>query len=296
MRNGYEYPPLGATELYERFMRLALLSIGARSRWLDYPGGRLHALDLDGKGELPPIVLLHGFSASGASQYWSMAPYLRERARRVILPDLPGHGLSTVPHGLDAQRILDGLHRAMDSLLDRPVVMFASSMAGAFAVRFAHQRPESLSGLMLCSPAGAPMSATERLLLQESFRIENHRDALEFVDRLFHKPHPFRHIYAWGIRRQFNRPHLLDLLDRLDEDQFLQPEELRGLKMPVYLLWGGADRVLPTSHLAFYREHLPPGTQIETPPTLGHAPFLSLADGVADRLVRFANRITGSTR
>jgi pimeloyl-ACP methyl ester carboxylesterase len=293
--NGSPYA-VDATQVYERLVRLAMLARGAKSHWLDHRGTRLHALDLAGRGTLPPLALLHGFSASGASQYWAMASQLRQHARQVLLPDLPGHGLSRFTGKLEPEHIQEAVDLCMEKLVEGPAIVFATSMAGAFAVRFAYEHPDRVAGLMLCSPAGAPVSPADRLLLEETFRIDSHQDALAFVDRLFPKPHRLRHLYAWGVRKQFNRPQLQGLLERLGDTPLLRPEELSGLRMPVYLLWGGADRVLPRSHFAFYRAHLPPDTEIDTPALLGHAPFLDRADRVSERLLRFAEKVSGGAR
>jgi pimeloyl-ACP methyl ester carboxylesterase len=56
-------------------------------------------------------------------------------------------------------------------------------------------------------------------------------------------------------------------------------------------LWGGADRILPRAHLDFFRQHLPSGSAIHTPPEFGHAPFLHRADEVSALLVRFARSL-----
>ncbi len=37
----------------------------------------------------------------------------------------------------------------------------------------------------------------------------------------------------------------------------LDPEQLHALRPPTLLLWGRSERVLPTSHLEFFRKHLP---------------------------------------
>ena len=62
--------------------------------------------------------------------------------------------------------------------------------------------------------------------------------------------------------------------------------------MPVYLLWGAADTLLPKAHFEFFREHLPPDAVVERPPHFGHAPFLHQADEVAERMLRFLSKVT----
>lgn len=282
---------LDGTELYERLMRRVLMSLGARPCWVPFDGGAVHALVIRGHGTLPPVALLHGFSASGSSQYWSMVATLKRRVSRIIIPDLPGHGLSSVPVGLDAAALQRGICRALEQLLDEPTVVFASSLSGGLAIRFAGAHPERLRGLMLCSPGGAPLLNGEREALFRLFRIVAHEDALVFVDRLFPTPHPLRHVYAWGVRQQFNRPHLVMLLDRVRDDLFLQPSELQALPMPVHLIWGAADRILPESHFAFFERNLPKTATIERPRHFGHAPFLHHGHELAERFLAFCERV-----
>lgn len=282
---------LDGTELYERLMRRVLMALGATPRWVPFRGGVVHALEVKGEGPLPPVALLHGFSASGASQYWTMVPHLRHRVSRIIVPDLPGHGLSSVPIPFDGDVLHDGLADALQQLFDAPTVIFASSLAGGLAVRFASENAGLVRGLMLCSPGGAPLMNGEREHLMRLFSIRAHEDALAFVDRLFPRPHPLRHMYAWGVRQQFNRPHLVGLLDRVGSRGFLTAEEVRRLSMPVHLIWGEADRILPESHYAFFERNLPKSATVERPHNFGHAPFLHRGLELADRILAFAERV-----
>lgn len=281
---------LSGTELYERSMRRVLMTLGARSHHIPFEGGALHALDVPGHGPLPPVVLLHGFSASGASQYWGMVWRLRSRVSRIVVPDLPGHGLSSVGF-LDGDVLQRGLSLTLDRMAREPVVVFASSLSGALAVRYAAIHPQRLLGLMLCSPGGAPITPKDHARLLHLFRIRGHDDALTFVDHLFPRRHPLRHLYAWGVRQQFNRPHLLSLLERADGARFLAPDELARLRMPVHVVWGSADRILPESHFEFFRRHLPPGTVFDRPASFGHAPFVNEAGPLTQKLLGFCDRV-----
>lgn len=283
-----------STVLYERMMRRLAVLRGARSHQVAYDHGTVHVLDLPGRGYLPPVVLLHGYSASGPTQYLPMVRRLRPHVRRVLLPDLPGHGSSSVPPSLDEEIIQAGLTAAMNELLRRPAVIFASSLAGGFAVRFAHRRPHLVRGLMLCSPGGAPLDHVQLDELFDTFAVRTHEQALAFVDRLFPRPHPLRHAYAWGVRQQFSRPHLRTLLEHARRARFLEPEEIRGLRVPVHLIWGRADRILPRSHFEFFRTHLPPHAEVETPPGYGHAPFLHRAGDLTERLLHFTRKVAAA--
>lgn len=272
-------------------MRQLYVALGARPRSLDWEHGRLRWLEINGPGTLPPVVLVHGYSASGPSQYGAIVRRLRHQVGRLVLPDLPGHGASSVPAvGLTAANMYQGLAHVLDRVAE-PALVFASSMGGGLATRYAVEQPERVRGLMLCSPSGAPFIARERADLEATFRVTTHREALSFTDRLFMRRHPLRHLYAWGVRDQFTRPHLVALLRRASEMRSLEPEELRGLRMPVHLLWGRADTLLPPSHFEFYRAHLPAGAIIDRPDDFGHAPFLTQPDQVCERILRFARSL-----
>ncbi|MGZ4291458.1 MAG: alpha/beta fold hydrolase, partial [Gaiellaceae bacterium] len=65
-------------------------------------------------GEGPPLLLLHGFGGA-AWNYTEMAPLLA--GRRLLIPDLPGHGASDP---LPAPSIA-GFADAVAGLLDEPV-------------------------------------------------------------------------------------------------------------------------------------------------------------------------------
>jgi pimeloyl-ACP methyl ester carboxylesterase len=111
---------------------------GARIRWFE-------------AGEGPPVLLLHGFG--GAAWNWTeVAPLLP--GRRVLIPDLPGHGGSSP---LPAPS-LAGFADAVAGILDEPAGVVGHSLGGVVALRLAERRPELVRGLVLAAPAGISSS------------------------------------------------------------------------------------------------------------------------------------------
>lgn len=277
--------------LYERLMRRRMVALGARSRFTSYDQGTLHWLDLKGRGNLPPLVMVHGFSAAGTTQFGPLAQQLRQDVSRLILPDLPGHGHSRAPeNGLASESMFDGLCAALDRALDTPAVLCASSMGGAMAIRYALRRPERVLGLFLSSPGGAPPPDLARFV--GKFRINSHKDALRFVDGLFSHRHRLRHAYAWGVRRQFGRAHLQQALSALSQNDFFAGDELESLSMPICMLWGGSERLLCPKQREFFRAHLPEHTQWIEPPHFGHVPFLDHRREAIKYLLAFTRGLT----
>jgi pimeloyl-ACP methyl ester carboxylesterase len=104
-------------------------------------------------GSGPPLVLLHGLGGM-ASNWRLVAPALAEE-RRVIVPELPGHGGSgRLP---EASR-LDPFADAMLAVAERedavPAPWVGHSLGGLVALRAAARRPEAVEGVVLAAAAG----------------------------------------------------------------------------------------------------------------------------------------------
>jgi pimeloyl-ACP methyl ester carboxylesterase len=299
-----EKPPLlgpRPTPVLQHLPRLADMVLlqtlyvrGYASRRLPTSVGVLHALEAKGAGDLPPVLVLHGLSASG-QYYENLMRRVRPFVRRVIAPDMPGHGYSELPpEGLNHDTLGTGLREGLDQILTEPLVVFGNSLGAAAAVRYASERPERVLGLFLAAPGGAPMEAAELNRFVDNFMLHDHDKALDFVDRLFHRPHPMRHLLAWGVRQQFGRTGIEDLLRSTKPQDLLRAEELERLKMPVFVLWGDADRVLRPSDRTFFEKHLPAHAEVHRYEEFGHVPHISHPDHLAELLIDFTRRVAAS--
>jgi pyruvate dehydrogenase E2 component (dihydrolipoamide acetyltransferase) len=233
------------------------------------------------------MVLLHGYSAA-AIHYLPLIRRIRPLTRRIIAVDLPAHGLSDSPRApLQGKALRSGLIEALDSLLIEPAVLFGNSMGGLGAIHYALARPERVAGLVLCSPAGAPMNETELVDFHASFRIRSHVDALDFTDRLLPRGASLRHPVAWSIRQKFNRPAMRALLESLRPSDCLRPDEFRSLQPPMLVIWGTQDHILPRYHVEFFRRHKPLHAHFEEPEGFSHSPYLENAPALTARLATF---------
>ncbi len=104
-------------------------------------------------GEGTPVVLLHG--PSGNAAHWmDVIPALAE-SHRVVVPDLPGHGASELTEGdPDAPRVLAWLGELVERTCTSPPVLVGFALGGAIAARFAIDRPDEISGLVLVDSLG----------------------------------------------------------------------------------------------------------------------------------------------
>lgn len=125
----------------------------------DVGGLNLNSLVLEPVGEtdLPPIVFLHGASASLYDPLLSFGEKLAGRARLLFI-DRPGHGDSDA--GGAANLLPDGQADAVAVLMEKrgiaQAVIVGHSFGGAIAAALAVRHPDKVAGLVFLSPAVYP--------------------------------------------------------------------------------------------------------------------------------------------
>jgi pimeloyl-ACP methyl ester carboxylesterase len=278
----------------ERLGRLALRQRGFATRWVPTPTGVLHAFDAPGRGALPTVVLLHGIGSS-STPFAPVMVRLARHVRRVVAVDYPGHGFSPrSKEPLTPDRLFASVTTALDDLLagDRAIVV-GNSLGGAVALHYARERSRRVRGLVLLSPAGARSTEQEWRALKAAFDLRSRADALGFLDRVYHRTPRIAALIAHELPGSLLRPAVRELLASTTQAHFAAPEALAALDMPVLLLWGRSERLLPRGHLTYFREHLPPHAIVEQPEGVGHCPHVDAPSQLAARIVAFARDAIG---
>ncbi len=126
------------------------------------PGVRTVTLSGEVAGDGPPLVLLHGLSATRRNVVQGSRALIR-RGYRLIAYDARGHGQSSPAQERSAYEYRD-LVRDLDAVLayfdlDR-AVLIGSSMGAATAMAFALEFPERVPALVQITPAYAGQSRT----------------------------------------------------------------------------------------------------------------------------------------
>jgi pimeloyl-ACP methyl ester carboxylesterase len=121
--------------------------------WGSFEERRLNGSRYFVGGEGPPIVLVHGLGGM-ASNWRLVAPQLAGE-RRVIVPELPGHGGSAP---LVDVRSVDPFADAVLAVVEAedalPAPWVGHSLGALVGLRAALRRPEAVTGLVLAAAAG----------------------------------------------------------------------------------------------------------------------------------------------
>ncbi|GGM89300.1 hydrolase [Terrabacter tumescens] len=299
---------------------------GGASRTIDLEGP-LHWVDFGGPEapadgpEPPPVVLVHGLGGSHLN-WVGIAPALAER-RRVVALDLPGFGL-TPALGRDTSVNHNAalLSRFAHAVLGRPVVLVGNSMGGMVSLLLADRRPEQVVGLGLVDPAlpnpGArpdpQVAATfamyavprvgEMVLTRYNTRFSDRQRVLGTVALCFADPSRADdavveagvELAAW--RRSLPDPEgeflgaarslLRVLRGRREYDRIM-----RELKVPVLLIHGTRDRLVPIS-AARRAARLNPGWATAYLDGMGHTPQLEAPEDVLGHLEPWLDSLDAS--
>jgi len=268
-----------------------LVARGARSETVELAGQRLHHFTVKGSGKGPPLVLVHGLGGAASGFGRVMLPLAR-RFERVFAVDLPGHGFSPEyclgPVCVRGQ--YDMLVEYCRQVVGGPAFVVGNSLGGALSVQLASEHPELVSALGLVSPAGADVGHEPIREVLEAMDVRTAEQSRALTQRLFHRPPWAMMFFANALRGVYSTPAVRALsADALASGEYLKPEQLRRLQMPVLFVWGGSEKLLPQQSLAFFREHLPPHSRVRVVEGFGHIPHVERPGEFVSELLQFSD-------
>ncbi len=153
---------------------------GERRGYLDGPCGQIHYRE---QGEGRPVVLVH--QAPWASiQYRKAMPVLADKGFRVIVPDLPGHGMSNPPEGEPSIELYaETVAAVIAALRTGPVAAIGHHGGALVAARLAAEFPQAVSALVTDNmPYYDAAQRSERLAFLSDVQ-EIKPDGSHFTDR-----------------------------------------------------------------------------------------------------------------
>ena len=274
--------------------------------------GYRRAFRIAGSG--PALLLIHGIGDNSTT--WE--PVHSELAKRftVIAPDLLGHGKSDKPRAdYSVAAYANGMRDLLTVLDIDKVTVVGHSLGGGVAMQFAYQFPQLVDRMILVGaggvtkdvnialrfaslPVGGEALALLRLplvlpALQVVGRVMGTvlgstsfgRDIPNMLRILADLPEPtasaaftrtLRAVVDW-------RGQVVTMLDRCYLTE----------SVPVQLIWGEDDGVIPVSHARMAHSAMP-GSRLDIFPRSGHFPFHDHPDRFVELVERFIDETTPS--
>ncbi len=285
-------PARSAEELSERWAQ-------PPSEFVQVQGMDVHIRDTGPRNDRPPVVLLHGTSAS-LHTWKGWAGTLDER-RRVIRFDLPGFGLTGPYPGEDysVERYVDFVTAMLDELKLDEVVLAGNSFGGQLAWETAVAAPERVSQLILVDAAGYPLDPEDMPI---GFKMAQVPGMKPLMSRLLP-----RGMIESSVRQVYGDPEKItpELVDRYYEltlrkgnrealfERFeagvasqAPSKRLAQLDVPTLILWGGRDKLIPLASARRFAEDIT-DSKLMIFDELGHVPHEEAPQATVDAVQRF---------
>ncbi len=237
------------------------------------------------------VLLLHGFG--GDLDNWMFNLDSLAEKHRLLALDLPGHGQS-VKTNVDPS--LSGMatfvRKFLDVLSVSSVHVVGHSMGGAIAMQLASDSPETVKSLGLICSAGlgpdinsdylrgfveAQSQQELKLVLQQLFADESLVN-LQLVNDLLN----YKRID--GVEATLNA--LSETLISAGEQTFLT-DNIVASGIPVLVIWGKQDRIIPVSHAQNYSAAGGSCVEVEIFDSAGHMVQMEKAYEVNRSLLNF---------
>jgi pimeloyl-ACP methyl ester carboxylesterase len=273
---------------------------GFEQRWADVRGVRMRYY-LGGEGR--PLVLVHGLS--GAATNWCELAPLLARSRRVLVPDLPGHGASgPLPAAPSLNGYADRVRHVaeLEGMLPAPLV--GHSLGGSVTLRTALRWPDDTAAVVLAASAGIA-SATRWAQFWLAFfgktkpgrRIAPHRSLVARRPWLRYPVFGY-----WGASDP------AALTERAVDGLLAGPElhsdtvsaaralvrddprhDLDGVRCPCLVLWGARDHQVPIDDAFEYARRL--RAPLRAIADCGHLLVAERPDACLDAIEDFLGRL-----
>jgi pimeloyl-ACP methyl ester carboxylesterase len=288
--------------------RAALAAYPPEGRFVEVEGRRVHAVT---RGEGPDLVLIHGASGNTRDMTFGLMDRLTDRYR-VTAFDRPGLGYTDAASGLgglfdhrgetprEQAAVLRAAARAIG--IERPIVL-GHSYGGAVALAWALGDPEGTAAVVDVAGVAMPWPGSLDLL----YRIDGStmggaalapilvafapRRAVKAALTAIFEPDPVPEGYAehFGVGITLRRASIRANARQING---LRPEIVEMsrhyalLPMPIEIVHGEADIIVPPTIHSFPLSRLAPGARLTMLPGIGHMPHHAAPEAVVAAIDR----------
>ncbi len=217
-------------------------------------------------GTGPTLVLLHG-AGDNAGTWAEVAPRLI-KSYRVVVVDMPGHGESAPAAGpLKMETILRGLDAVL-AAQPAPFTLVGNSLGGWMAMVYAQRNP-GRAQRVIAVDGGPVLGQRPDLAKVPATRA----DAAKIWDAVLDPGSPrIPGFILDDVVRESQHGAIGRMAAAGDMQKFLLSDaEMKSYPVPVDLLWGESDRLVPLEYAKGMQAQLP-AVRLTTLPRCGHIP------------------------
>ncbi len=201
-------------------------------------------------GEGNAVVLLHGFGVDSTA--WTAQIDHLKKNYRVIVPDLPGIGISELTSDVSMEGVATVVKEILEAEEIEQAAIIGHSLGGYIALAFAEKYPELLSGLGLFHSTA---------IADNDEKKANRQKGIDFTDK--HGAQPFLETTApkmFAATTQTDNTklyeHFMNHLPEMSKEAVIsyyeammqrpdRVEVLRKTKVPVLFVYGKQDEIIP---------------------------------------------------
>lgn len=229
-----------------------------------------------GDSSRPPLVLLHGACSNSFSWLGDVAAYSRHFHVHAV--DFPGEAGKSSPNRLpwEGPAIAEWLEDVLAVLGLEQTHLLGLSLGGWVALKFATHHPERVSRLVLLGPGGVAPARLSFLLRAIPLTLFGRRGA-EMINRITFGDEP-----AHPVALEFMNLIMTHFRPRIDAQPMFTDGQLRRLTMPVLLIGGARDALLPTEKITARLAKAVPHLTANVLPDKGH-----VLVGLTDQIIPF---------
>ena len=237
-----------------------------------------HSVRYVQEGDGPVLLLIHGMA--GSLETWRSVIDPLAAAATVIAVDLPGHGGSG-PGGGDYSlgSLAAGLRDVLATLGHDRATLVGHSLGGGIAMQFSYQFPEMTERLVLVSSGGLGLEVSPvlraaslpgaNLFLSATAGVT--RQVSGFAGRMLRAVHTPSNPGLEELARSYaslaDADRRAAFLATIRSVVGINGQTVRAgdrlylaRELPVLLIWGGADPIIPVSHALAAHDLLPTST------------------------------------
>lgn len=251
-----------------------------------------------GKGN--PVILLHGFGED--SHIWDhQIDFLKDHCR-LIIPDLPGSGKSSVSNdnwsvANTVEAMADCISSLIAPITDEPVIMLGHSMGGYVTIAFAEKNPNQLRAFGFVHSTALADAPEKKEIRRKAIQFIRSRGGYSFLKtaipglfgEAFTKEHPEKIEELIEQSKGFAD----EALGAYYEAMIARPDRVSVLKssiVPVLFILGTEDKAVPLSD-TLPQVHLPEVSYVHILEKVAHMGMWEAIETMNQHLLKFVQDV-----